>query len=659
MRKVAQCQMEWNFVPECISLGFTIILIIYARPSGLMPSIRSRVHDYCLYATALTSMVSIYTMYNVNHLASFPIILMQLFFLMTYILAPITTALFLLYIAAVIWEDQPRFNLISKIIFIPYVLYVLVVLTNPLNHWIILIEAPATVSFGKGYFLAFLLSTGYAIAQLSMILAHRKKLERELRLALLSFPIIAFAFTLIQGLYPDYLMMGTASTMGLLIMSFYFQNKKTMLDNLTSLQNREVFLKRLRQMIRQRTEGKIILVSLDNFKDFNDNFGQDKGDLALKTISQYLTREIPRHYIFRYSGDEFALFFGAGSRLNPDRIARHLNERFHQPWYIDQLSCDIRASIAVAALGQPTSTEEMISLLEYCVERSKQSGKARIIEATSAIISDLKRKNQVIEIMRRALDHDGFEVYYQPIFCLAQRRFTSAEALLRLQDEHLGSISPAEFIPLAEKSGLIYEIGYLVLDKVCQFIRQLTDQGIEIENISVNFSILQILDAGIHDYIINTIHKHQIAADKIGIEITEGVFIDNHEYIKALIRKLGFHGIKFYLDDFGTGYSNLANVIQLKFDCIKLDKSILYYSTTNESYFGLLAGMIKIFSDLGLKVIIEGVENQLQQDVVEKNKAQYVQGFLFARPMTAADMILCFSAQADAGLLKDPELVLV
>jgi EAL domain-containing protein (putative c-di-GMP-specific phosphodiesterase class I) len=237
--------------------------------------------------------------------------------------------------------------------------------------------------------------------------------------------------------------------------------------------------------------------------------------------------------------------------------------------------------------------------------------------------------------MKLGLKNDGFKVYYQPIYSIKENSFTTAEALLRFSDTELGVVSPIELIPIAEETGLIIDIGYMVIDKVCKFIRTLEEEGIRNIAISVNISAVQLNDLEFVENFLDITDRNKIKPGKLCIEITESTFVEKFEQMRDVMWKLKEHGVKFYLDDFGTGYSNIVSIIDLPFEFIKVDKSILYKSISSEKSLSVLNGLCRTFSESGMEIVIEGVENTEQRELAEQIGVDYIQGFLFARPMPA------------------------
>ncbi|MEI7667422.1 MAG: EAL domain-containing protein, partial [Erysipelotrichaceae bacterium] len=283
-------------------------------------------------------------------------------------------------------------------------------------------------------------------------------------------------------------------------------------------------------------------------------------------------------------------------------------------------------------------TEESLFSLDYCIRLLRTKDKKSILYVDDSVINAIRREVAIADLLVKQIKDNSFQVYYQPIHSIKDNAFTLAEALLRLYHDDLGWIAPEEFIPIAESKGFIIDIGYIVISKVCEFAKEIERQNINFESISINLSPIQLTDLNIAKKIKDIIRKSGVSASKISFEIAESAFIRDFGSVKAIMNELREAGIVFYLDDFGSGYSNLASIIRLDFKYVKLDKSLLSYSTKyrqNE----LIGGFIKVFNELGISVVVEGIETQNQLEIVKEHKANYIQGFYFAKPVSEKDLI--------------------
>lgn len=246
---------------------------------------------------------------------------------------------------------------------------------------------------------------------------------------------------------------------------------------------------------------------------------------------------------------------------------------------------------------------------------------------------DLQRRYELEDLLYDALKNDKFLIYYQPLYNVSDGNFTEAEALLRLKDKNGNFVSPDEFIPVAEQSGLIIDIGSMVLDKVCQYIHTLLSCKVDIDSISVNLSVVQLMQDNVVDRLLGIIRRNEISPNRILLEVTESTLISNYNMVGEKIRELSAAGIQFALDDFGTGYSNITHVIDLPFDVIKIDKSLIWDSVSNRRCNIMIRDLTKTFKNINLGVTAEGVETSEHDDFVRLCGCDKIQGFRYAKPM--------------------------
>jgi EAL domain-containing protein (putative c-di-GMP-specific phosphodiesterase class I) len=253
--------------------------------------------------------------------------------------------------------------------------------------------------------------------------------------------------------------------------------------------------------------------------------------------------------------------------------------------------------------------------------------------AFSVMSSDPRRITEVENLILDSLKNGGFEIYYQPLYNVYDGNFTEAEALLRLHDRNGRFVSPDEFIPIAEKSGLIMDIGNFVLDGVCKYIRNMLKCSADIDTISVNLSVVQLMQDNVVSRLMDIIRRNGISPNRILFEVTESTLVSDYEQIGEKLREMNEQGVQFALDDFGTGYSNITHVIDMPFDVVKIDKSLIWDSVKSRRCNIMIRELTKTFKDINLSVIAEGVETKEHDDFVRQCNCDKIQGFRYARPM--------------------------
>ena len=241
-------------------------------------------------------------------------------------------------------------------------------------------------------------------------------------------------------------------------------------------------------------------------------------------------------------------------------------------------------------------------------------------------------------ILKEKIADRSFEMYYQPIYSVADGAFSYAESLMRIPNSPMGPIYPSEFIPIAEETGLIIDITYIMLEKVCRFINRLLEKGIPIQSIHVNFSAIQFSQTDLKEKVLEIIRENQTPMSAIKIEFTESTLAENTQVVSKFAVEMEKHGIKMGLDDFGTGYSNIASVINIPFGTVKLDKSLVWVSEKNKKSALAVKNLSHTFQELGMTVVAEGVETEEQRKLVVDFGIDQIQGFYYAKPMPEDQM---------------------
>ena len=426
------------------------------------------------------------------------------------------------------------------------------------------------------------------------------------------------------------------------VLFLFIQNKRLSLDKLTGVFNRESFMNRINLLVNREVNFDVVFISIRDFKHFNDRLGQKAGDTFLQIFSQYLKSLVLPHCTFRYGGDVFAVLNDKEeSKVESKDIIHKLKHRLNDSWHIDGFEPVVNAVISSVSFPRVANdTIEILGGIKLATEAAKKFPGTNDVACTREMLDLSKRSREIANILKEALEMDTFEIYYQPIWSENEKRFIFIEALLRLNETSLGAIFPDEFIPIAEDTGLLPEITYTVLDKVCKYINKIEEEGCNLPAIvSINFSSAQFLESDLRERVIEIINKNHISPGKIKIEITESTIINNPEVVREFMMDMHEVGVGFSLDDFGTGYSNLALILRLPFETIKIDKSVVWQAVEDEGATQFLANIIHAFSSFGVYVIAEGIENKEQRDLVVSCGCYALQGYLYAMPMDGENLI--------------------
>ncbi len=421
--------------------------------------------------------------------------------------------------------------------------------------------------------------------------------------------------------------------------------KQANIDPLTGLPNRRLFIDRLQQAINKsrRTHAKLALMflDLDHFKDVNDTLGHDMGDTLLKETAQRLKNCVREtDTLARPGGDEFTVIMTElGELSSVERVAQAILQSMLAPFQLKNERCYVSISIGIAFYpDDANSLEELLKKADQAMYASKNLGRSRICYFTPAMQAEAEQRLRMTNDLRRALLDQQIWVAYQPIVELGTGTIQKAEALIRWQHPTRGLVSPAEFIPVAEDTGIITELGEWVFHEVVNQVAKWRVDFHPMFQISINKSPAQFHNN--NDRLLGWFEHLQrlgLPGGCIAVEITEGLLLDASAIVTEKLLAFKNAGMQTSLDDFGTGYSSLAYLKKYHIDFLKIDQDFVSHISSNPTDMALCETMILMAHILGMKVIAEGIETREQFELLKSVGCDYGQGYLFARPLSAED----------------------
>ena len=416
-------------------------------------------------------------------------------------------------------------------------------------------------------------------------------------------------------------------------------------DPLTDLPNRRLLQDRLEHALtatgRSHHQGALLLIDLDNFKALNDTWGHDKGDLLLKQVAARLTSCVRDcDTVARLGGDEFVVLIDDAGRFAVDsmsatrHVAQKLLARLSDPYDVAGREHRSGSSIGVSLFGSDTVTvEEILKRADVAMYQAKAAGRNTVRFFDPAMQAAVEARAALETDLRFALARNEFHLHYQPQVGPGDQ-VIGAEALLRWSHPQRGAVSPAEFIPVAEQSGLIVDLGEWVLTSACaQLARWATLPLLAHLTLSINVSVHQFRQADFVDKVRHALQVHGASPSRLKLEITESMFASDLENIIHKMNRLKSHDVGFSLDDFGTGYSSLSYLKGLPLDQLKIDQSFVRDVLVDPNDAAIVRTIIALGQSLGLTVIAEGVELQGQQDFLAEHGCDSCQGYLISRPL--------------------------
>jgi diguanylate cyclase (GGDEF)-like protein len=421
-------------------------------------------------------------------------------------------------------------------------------------------------------------------------------------------------------------------------------------DVLTGLPNRTMFQQQLDHHLRvAEANGELFALhclDLDHFKAINDTLGHPAGDALLVTTGRRLIEAARGHFVARLGGDEFVVLQSVhGDRGAIDRLARDILEALAEPLNIDSNELTASTSIGIAIAPHDGSDgETLLRNADLALYRAKESGRGTFAFFEESLNARAQLRRQIETDLRLAVERGEFELYYQPLFDLEHNRICSFEALLRWNHPTRGMISPVEFIPIAEETGLIIPIGAWVVREACGQAMQWPEHI----RVAVNVSPVQFHRGTLQDTIIRALADSGLAPARLEVEITESIFLEGSDTTLRLLHALRSLGVRVALDDFGTGYSSLSYLQSFPFDKLKIDRSFIQNLLTREGASAIVRAITELAHALNIETTAEGVEETAQLMELQAHGCSSVQGFLFAEPMSAGELHKLFPDEGAA-----------
>jgi diguanylate cyclase (GGDEF)-like protein/PAS domain S-box-containing protein len=429
-------------------------------------------------------------------------------------------------------------------------------------------------------------------------------------------------------------------------------------DQLTGLDNRESFLRHLNRSVDTRLPNNVVallIVGLDGFKSINDSWGHTTGDELLQQVAQRIQLTVrDQNSVARFGGDQFTVLLTTLDHVrDAQRVANSIVDALKDPFQLQIEEVILSTSIGIATLGgsthggatnvgEPQSdgnhANSLIKQADVALLRAKSSGRSRHVVFSPELDQGQKDKSVLLTSLRRAVDRQDFELYYQPQMLIKEQRLLGFEALLRWPQPSGENISPAVFIDVLEETGLIGELGEWALSQACGQHRIWLKKGLisPATTMSVNVSVRQLGMPGFADRVEAILKKHSMRPDSLILEITESAMVETIE--TDIIHHLKRLGVQISLDDFGTGYSSLAYLSQLPLDHLKIDRSFIADISRNTHATSIVKSIIALANTLGIRVIAEGVEDAAVFPLLLEQGCEGYQGYYFSKPLPAREM---------------------
>lgn len=424
--------------------------------------------------------------------------------------------------------------------------------------------------------------------------------------------------------------------------------KRALRDTLTDVCNRFAYLERMNALLassvnmNQSVQHAVFFLDLDRFKQVNDTLGHSIGDQLLVKIANRIKNLLKNKDILaRYGGDEFVITL---TNITHSREAAKFAEQMirviEEPFIIDNQEVFVSTSMGISIYPEDgTTTEELVNCADKAMTYSKDNGRNGFAFYFDGLSTDTKRVLLLDTEIRKAIEHKDFELYYQPKVCVKTNEVVGVEALLRWTNDKLGFVSPAEFIPYAEETGLIIPLSLIVFELACEGQSQLLEMGYKNIPIAINVSSIHFQQQSFLDSIQGIMEKNNAAPQNFEIEVTERTVMNSAAETISKLVKLKQLGFKLSIDDFGTGYSSLSYLVRFPLDVLKIDRSFIQHICSLDDKQAIVDAIIQMAHRLNMKVVAEGAESVQQVELLNEMGCDYIQGYYYSKPLPMHELL--------------------
>ncbi len=508
------------------------------------------------------------------------------------------------------------------------------IISTPLTKAIIYFSEDGQYQIGAAFDVLTVIGFVYLLMVIIYGITNRKILRTEQTITIIVYTVSTIAALVISNIFTRILVPLFFASLSILITYLSLDNPSEYKDPIMDIYNKKAFMYTTSDLFKSHKKFTVLGIQIEGITYLNETLGYNNFNIILVQIARKICGICGKNNVFRLSGSKIVVIFPNDDK-NKDDKTLELQLLFSQS--LKTSDFEITPKVKMATFQCPEAADDFVKLNDLIFDtlNTSQTDNGKIIDGNKQMLEKSKREYELSLILKKALSENQFEVFYQPIYSVKKKRFTTAEALIRLNNDKFGYVSPEEFIPIAERNGLILLIGEFVFRSVCKFIlnNKLWEKGVEY--IHVNLSAIQCMQEKLHEQLLSIMDYYELDYKYIELEVTETAAIASSDTLLKNMKFLMEKNMHFALDDYGMGYSNTSSILQYPFHTIKLDKSIVWSAMENENARKLLHHTVAMFKDMGIELVAEGVETAEMAKMLIKMQCDYLQGFLYSKPIKA------------------------
>ena len=627
--------MRWFYQYDVAAFFISLVIIYNLFVSQRIKTRASRAFKILAIDLLFATIFDIITIVTISYYELCPIWLnyvLNILALATYNSLP---AVYIISIMYASMSEEEDFSVGQKLfIAIPVCAAGFLIVTTPMTKAIIYFSEDGQYQIGSAFDVLTVIGFVYLTMVIVYGIINRKTLRTEQVITIIVYTVSTIAALLISNIFTKILVPLFFASLSILITYLSLDNPSEYKDPIMDIYNKKAFMYKTSDYYNSHKKFSVLGIQIDGISYLNETLGYNNFNLILVQIARKTCGICGKNNVFRLSGSKLAIIMHKDDKNTDDKILE-LQLLFSQSFKTSGL--EVTPKVKMATFQCPEAADSFVKLNDLIFDtlNSSTTENGKIIDGNKQMLEKSRRENDLSQILKHALSENQFEVFYQPIYSVKKKKFTTAEALIRLNNDTLGYVSPEEFIPIAERDGIILLIGEFVFRSVCKFIlnNKLWEKGIEY--IHVNLSAIQCMQERLHEQLLAIMDYYGLDYKYIELEVTETAAIASSETLLKNMKSLMEKNMNFALDDYGMGYSNTSSILQYPFHTIKLDKSIVWAAMKNENAKKFLYHTIAMFRDMGIELVAEGVETAEMARMLSKMECDYLQGFLYSKPITA------------------------
>lgn len=550
-----------------------------------------------------------------------------------------TSLIYFHYVVILCEASRAKRTVYAVLALIPFAAFLIMILLTKPFHLIYTVEnnvySQGTMAwYGYAYIMLYL------VASLIVAVTAKRTIRGRNRYAVIVASLISLAAIVLQYFYKEMILTGISNAIIIYVFYILIQNPNELKDKVSTVQNARAFVLRFESLQNQEKHIKILTVDIHQQNQINALFGYRNGNVILGEVGEFLGKLAGEKNVYHISNNVFAIV--AKDDASVERYKNAIYVRFDMTWELESIETMVAVNLGLIRVPEDAKTiNEFYGVNNFLKHIIRKDALNNYIEMTPELSTQYSRSAEVERALQKAIANNSIQVYFQPIYEMRQKAYTSLEALARLYDDELGFVAPDEFIATAENNGMIVQLDLMILDKTCEFIEKeiLPKKELQIESVHINVSVMLCMQKNMDTMVLSIIDRYHVPREMIMIEITERATVTAAELMEQHMVSLKKQGVSFALDDYGTGNSNCSYLIDYPFDKVKFDKNMVWAYFSSDTGKIILSGEMQTIHQLNIPIVAEGIEELEQLEAMHRLGVEYIQGYYYSKPMPGDKLI--------------------